>query len=128
MNKNDYGGLIDPFDGEKDLNDKIIRTPLDPDTTFSDDPLRMFRAIRFSSQLKFTIEEKTYKSISKNKERIKILSEERIVDELNKILLSPKPSIGFKALENTGLLGEFFPELQKQTNNKARLKFLFLLD
>lgn len=113
LNKNDYGKLIDPFDGEQDLKDKLIRTPLNPDRTFSDDPLRMFRAIRFSSQLKFTIEEKTYKSISKNKERIKILSEERIVDELNKIILSPKPSIGFKALENTGLLGEFFPELQE---------------
>ena len=113
LNKKDFGKLIDPFHGEKDLKDRIIRTPLDPDRTFSDDPLRMFRAIRFSSQLKFTIEEKTYKSISKNKERIKILSEERIIDELNKILLSPKPSIGLKALENTGLLGEFFPELQE---------------
>jgi len=103
---------LDPFDGESDLKHNIIRTPLDPDRTFSDDPLRMFRAIRFSSQLNFKIEERTYQSISTNKKRVKILSKERIVDELNKILLSPKPSTGFKALESTGLLSEFFPELQ----------------
>ncbi len=113
LNKDTYGKLIDPFNGENDLKNKIIRTPLDPDRTFSDDPLRMFRAIRFASQLQFNIEEKTYKSIKKNNDRVKILSRERIIDELNKILLSPKPSIGLKALENTGLLGEFFPELQK---------------
>ena len=113
LNKEDYGQLIDPFNGEKDLRNKVIRTPLDPDRTFSDDPLRMFRAIRFSSQLKFNIEEKTYKSISECKDRVSILSKERIIDELNKILLSPKPSIGLRALENTGLLSEFFSELQK---------------
>jgi poly(A) polymerase len=112
LNKEDYGQLIDPFDGEKDLKNKVIRTPLDPNKTFSDDPLRMFRAIRFSSQLNFSIEENTYKSIGENIERVKILSKERIIDELNKILLSPKPSLGLKALENTGLLGSFFPELQ----------------
>jgi len=112
LNKENYGQLIDPFEGEKDLKNKIIKTPLDPNKTFSDDPLRMFRAIRFASQLNFSIEDNTYNSIGENIHRIKILSMERIIDELNKILLSPKPSIGLKALENTGLLGEFFPELQ----------------
>jgi poly(A) polymerase len=111
LNKNTYGDLIDPFNGVVDIENKIIRTPLNPDTTFSDDPLRMFRAIRFASQLNFQIEDTTYESISKNKDRIDILSRERIIDELNKILLSLKPSIGFKILEHTGLLSEFFPEL-----------------
>ncbi len=113
LNEKDYGSLLDPFDGEEHLKQKIIKTPLDPDTTFSDDPLRMFRAIRFSSQLNFRIEENTYKSISDNKNRVKILSKERIIDELNKILLSPKPSIGLKALENTGLFNEFLPEIHQ---------------
>lgn len=113
LNTADYGQLLDPFKGQEDLKSKIIRTPLDPDQTFSDDPLRMFRAIRFSAQLNFRIEEKTYQSIAKNKKRVDILSRERIIDELSKILLSPKPSMGFKALENTGLLNEFFPELQE---------------
>ncbi len=113
LNKKDYGELLDPFNGKQDLKNKIIRTPLDPDQTFSDDPLRMFRAIRFSSQLNFRIDEVTYQSISRNKKRIDILSRERIIDELNKVLLSKKPSDGFKALENTGLLNEFFPELQE---------------
>ncbi len=113
LNRKTYGQLIDPFNGVEDLNNKIIRTPLEPDTTFSDDPLRMFRAVRFASQLGFSIESETYHSISKNKHRVKILSQERIVDELNKILLSPKPSVGLKMLEDTGLLKEFFPELQK---------------
>lgn len=113
LNKDSYGELIDPFEGIKDLENKIIKTPLDPDITFSDDPLRMFRAIRFASQLNFVIEKNTYKSICNNKERTSILSKERIIDELNKILLSSKPSVGLKALENTGLLNEFFPELQK---------------
>jgi len=111
LNEDSFGDLVDPFDGVKDINDKIIRTPLDPDTTFSDDPLRMFRAVRFASQLKFQIEEETYKSIIRNRERIHILSRERIIDEINKILLSPRPSVGLKILENTGLLAEFFPEL-----------------
>ena len=102
LNKVNYGELIDPFDGIKDLGKKIIRTPLDPDITFSDDPLRMFRAIRFASQLKFKIEQNTYESICRNQDRINILSKERIVDELNKILLSEKPSIGLKILENSG--------------------------
>jgi poly(A) polymerase len=113
LNKESYGELVDPFNGVEDLKKKIIRTPLDPDTTFSDDPLRMFRAVRFSSQLRFTIEEKTFESIGKNKDRVTILSKERIIDELNKILLSPKPSVGFKLLEKTELLAEFFPEFQK---------------
>lgn len=111
LNKSNYGQLIDPFDGLNDLKQKIIRTPLNPDTTFSDDPLRMFRAIRFASQLGFSIEEETYTAISKNKSRIKILSNERIIDEVNKILLSSKPSSGFKYLDDSGLLAGFLPEL-----------------
>ncbi len=120
LNKKDFGALLDPFNGENDLKDKIIRTPLEPDQTFSDDPLRMFRAIRFSSQLNFKIEDKTYQSISESKNRTKILSKERIVDEFNKILLSTKPSVGIKALENTGLLKEFFPELQNLKGVEAK--------
>ncbi len=112
LNKSDFGKLIDPFNGMDDLEDLIIRTPLDPDITFSDDPLRMMRAIRFSTQLGFDIYDETLMSIAKNKERIKIISEERIIDELNKIMMAPKPSIGFKLLEETGLLKIFFPELQ----------------
>ena len=112
LNKKDFGDLIDPFNGIKDLENKIIRTPLDPEITFSDDPLRMFRAIRFASQLNFQIEENTYQALNKNKHRVEILSKERIVDEISKILLSAKPSVGFKMLENSGLINEFFPELQ----------------
>ncbi len=112
LNKSDFGKLIDPFNGMDDLEDLIIRTPLDPDITFSDDPLRMMRAIRFSTQLGFDIYDETLMSIAKNRERIKIISEERIIDELNKIMMAPKPSIGFKLLEETGLLKIFFPELQ----------------
>ena len=95
-----------------DLTNKIIRTPLDPDITFSDDPLRMMRAIRFATQLGFEIETETLKAIARNKERINIISGERIIDELNKIVLSTKPSVGFKLLEETGLLQIIFPELQ----------------
>ena len=113
LNKSNFGELVDPFNGMDDLEDLIIRTPLDPDITFSDDPLRIMRAIRFSTQLGFDIETETYDSIVKNRERIKIISGERIIDELNKIMMSPKPSIGFKLLEETGLLGIIFPELQK---------------
>lgn len=111
LNKTDFGNLLDPFDGIADLESKIIRTPLDPDITFSDDPLRMMRAIRFSSQLGFEIEKKSLESITRNAKRIKIISEERIVDELHKIILSDQPSIGLKLLFQTGLLQFILPEL-----------------
>ena len=111
LNKDDFGNLIDPFGGLGDIQHKIIRTPLDPDITFSDDPLRMMRAIRFATQLNFKIEEKTYAALSRNKERIKIISQERITDELNKIILAEKPSIGFKILFESGLLEIIFPEM-----------------
>ncbi|QLE00092.1 HD domain-containing protein [Galbibacter sp. BG1] len=111
LNEKNYGELLDPFNGVSDLEKKIIRTPLDPDITYSDDPLRMMRAIRFASQLNFRIEEKSLEAIKKNKNRIKIISNERIVDELNKILLSKKPSIGFSLLFKTGLLEIIMPEL-----------------
>lgn len=106
-----FGHLLDPFDGIKDLEAKIIRTPLDPDITYSDDPLRMLRAIRFATQLNFTIENASLTAISKNKDRIKIITNERIVVELNKILESDVPSIGFLLLEKTGLLDYILPEL-----------------
>lgn len=111
LNKSNFGELVDPFNGIEDLKHKIIRTPQDPDITFSDDPLRMMRAIRFSTQLGFEIQTETLQSISKNKERITIISGERIIDEINKIMMSKKPSIGFKLLEETGLLKIIFPEL-----------------
>lgn len=111
LNKDRFGQLLDPFGGLKDMDNLIIRTPLDPDITFSDDPLRMMRAIRFSSQLGFDIEADTFDAIARNKERIDIVSKERIIDELNKIVLSPKPSLGFRQLEITGLLEYIFPEL-----------------
>jgi poly(A) polymerase len=111
LNQIDFGELLDPFDGIKDLENKIIRTPLDPDITFSDDPLRIMRAIRFAAQLNFNIHPETFESIKKNKERIHIISYERISEELNKIILSPVPSIGFKLLFDTGLLHIIFPEL-----------------
>ncbi|MGZ3900641.1 MAG: CCA tRNA nucleotidyltransferase, partial [Bacteroidia bacterium] len=113
LSKNNYGKLLDPFDGLNDLENKIIRTPLDPDITYSDDPLRMMRAIRFATQLGFTIEANSFSSISKNKERIRIVSMERISDELNKIILSPVPSVGFKLLFDTGVLHIIFPEMVK---------------
>jgi len=112
LNKENFGKLVDPFNGIKDLENRIIRTPLNPDITFSDDPLRMLRAIRFSTQLNFEIQTKTLQAISKNAARIKIISAERIIDELNKIILAPKPSTGFRLLEETGLLKLIFPELQ----------------
>ena len=113
LNKLTYGKLIDPFNGLKDLKEKIIRTPLDPDITYSDDPLRMMRAIRFSAQLNFTIDQESLKAISRNAGRIEIVSIERTVDELQKILETEKPSRGFRLLETTGLLSYIFPELQK---------------
>lgn len=111
LNKANYGELLDPFDGQKDMALKTIRTPLDPDITYSDDPLRMMRAIRFATQLDYTIEPASLASITKNKDRIKIISNERITDELNKIILAKKPSTGFKLLFDTGLLHHIFPEM-----------------
>jgi poly(A) polymerase len=111
LNKNDFGELVDPFNGIADLELKNLQTPLAPGITFSDDPLRMMRAIRFATQLNFTIEEKTFAAIADNKERIKIVSGERIADELNKIVLSPKPSIGFDLLYKSGLLKIIFPQM-----------------
>lgn len=111
LNKADYGELIDPFKGLKDLQFKIIRTPLSPEETFSDDPLRMLRAIRFATQLNFTIEENTLQAIATERERIKIISKERIADELNKIMLARRPSIGWDLLFKTGLLGIIFPQM-----------------
>lgn len=111
LNASHFGKLIDPFNGLKDLENKIIRTPLEPNKTYSDDPLRMMRAIRFSSQLNFTIEEKSLKAITENTNRLNIISQERITDELNKIILSKIPSKGFKLLFNTQLLHQFFPKM-----------------
>ena len=110
LNKEDYGTLIDPFNGMQDLADKIIRTPLGPDVTFSDDPLRMMRAIRFATQLGFSITEDVFAAIARNKERIKIISQERITDEMNKIMMASKPSVGLDLLFRSGLLREFFPQ------------------
>ncbi len=111
LNGDHYGELLDPFNGMQDLEDLIIRTPLDPDITFSDDPLRMMRAVRFASQLGFDIYPDTFDALRRNKERIRIVSTERVTDELNKIILSPKPSIGLHILEKTGLLEIILPEL-----------------
>jgi len=111
LNKARFGELIDPFNGMSDLENLVIRTPLNPDITFSDDPLRMMRGIRFASQLGFFLEINTFEAIERNKERIEIISKERIAEELNKIILSPKPSVGFILLEKTGLLQLILPEL-----------------
>lgn len=116
LNENNYGDLIDPFNGVEDLASKTIKTPLNPDITYSDDPLRMMRAIRFATQLQFEIEDKSLEAISKNKERINIISGERIVDELNKILSTLKPSTGFLLLYKTGLLDIILPELTALNN------------
>ena len=111
LNAATFGELVDPFGGMEDLEEGIIRTPCDPDITFSDDPLRMMRAVRFASQLGFRIEEETFEAIRRNAARIRIVSRERIATELNKIVLSPVPSIGLELLELTGLLALIFPEL-----------------
>jgi putative nucleotidyltransferase with HDIG domain len=111
LNKENFGELIDPFDGLKDIEKKIIRTPLEPNITYSDDPLRMMRAIRFASQLNFQIEDQSLQAIKENALRLEIISQERITEELNKIILSTKPSIGFKLLFNTNLLHQFFPKM-----------------
>jgi len=111
LHENNFGELLDPFKGVEDIRNKIIRTPLDPDVTFSDDPLRMMRAIRFANQLNFKIDDEALAAISRNCERLKIVSMERITDELNKIILCEKPSIGFDLLFRTGLLKIFFPQM-----------------
>jgi len=111
LNKEDFGRLLDPFNGVQDLKKQLVRTPVDPLQTFSDDPLRMMRAIRFATELQFDIEQKTYKAIEEMADRIEIISKERIIEELNKIVLAPMPSIGFTHLFKTGLLDHFFPEL-----------------
>ncbi len=113
LNERTFGELIDPFGGLDDLDACIIRTPCDPDVTFSDDPLRMMRAVRFAAQLGFSIEDETFEAIRRNAHRIKIVSRERIATELNKIVLSPIPSMGFELLELTGLLELIFPELHR---------------
>ena len=111
LNAARYGELVDPFDGIADLKERVIRTPLDPDVTFSDDPLRMMRCIRFATQLNFYIDDETFEALERNRERIDIISRERIADELNKIILSPVPSKGFIDLDRSGLLELIFPEL-----------------
>src|SRR5690606_41489248 len=120
LNKNNFGDLVDTFNGMTDLENGIIRTPLDPIVTYSDDPLRMMRAIRFATQLNFTIEENSLQAITENVERIKIISGERIVEELNKILETPKSSVGFLLLYKTGLLDLILPELTALNNVEER--------
>lgn len=120
LQKQELGTLIDPFNGLMDLKEKIIRTPLDPAETFSDDPLRMMRAVRFASQLHFKIDSAAFEAIKLNKERIRIVSKERITDELNKIILSSKPSIGFNYLFDTGLLHIIFPQMAALYGTETR--------
>ena len=120
LNEKRFGELLDPFDGIGDLKNRIIKTPLAPEITFSDDPLRMLRAIRFATQLDFIIEEKTLAALSSQCERIEIVSKERIADEINKIIMTPNPSIGFKLLEKTGLLAIILPEIQKLKGRETR--------
>ncbi len=120
LNGATFGDLVDPFGGEMALNLRILKTPLDPDVTFSDDPLRMMRGVRFASQLNFMLEENTFNAIKKNRERIKIVSGERIIDEMNKIMASPKPSIGLMLMEKTGLMEIIFPEFHKLNGVEER--------
>ncbi len=120
LNAKTYGKLLDHFKGLEDIENRLIRTPLDPDQTFSDDPLRMIRAIRFASQLNFTIDNKTFTAINKNRHRIEIISKERIIEELNKILLSDRPSNGFLLLDQSGLLEIIFPELFKLKGTETK--------
>ena len=112
LNSSNFGKILDPFNGFDDIKNGIIKTPLDPDKTYSDDPLRMLRAVRFASQLNFKIEKRSLNSIYENKDRIEIISKERVVDEINKIISTKKPSVGFRILEQTGLLKNILPEIQ----------------
>ena len=123
LNGDSFGQLVDPFEGMYDLEDRIIRTPCDPDITFSDDPLRMMRGIRFATQLGFDIDDETFEAIRRNRERIKIVSKERIATELNKIVLAPHPSTGFELLDAAGLLEPVFPELAKLKGVERRNGF-----
>ena len=129
LNSEYFGELIDPFYGQEDMEDRRIRTPLDPDITFSDDPLRMMRCVRFATQLHFRIDEETFDALCRNKDRIKIISQERIIDELNKIMMADTPSVGFVELERCGLLEIIFPELAaldiKETRNGKSHKNIF---
>ncbi|KAA6304957.1 Multifunctional CCA protein, partial [termite gut metagenome] len=120
LNKSRFGELIDPFNGTGDIKEKTIRTPLDPDVTFSDDPLRIMRCIRFAVQLNFYVDDDTFNSLCRNKDRIKIISQERIAEELNKIILSPIPSKGFIDLERSGILSLIFPELVNMQGVETR--------
>ncbi len=113
LNGDTFGELVDPFGGMEDMRDGIIRTPCDPDVTFSDDPLRMMRAVRFAAQLGFDMAPETFEAIERNRERIRIVSRERIITEINKIVLSPVPSIGFELMDMTGLLPLVFPEMSR---------------
>lgn len=120
LNKKTFGEILDQFNGIDDIENRILRTPLDPDQTFSDDPLRMIRAIRFASQLNFTIEQKTFLSINKNRKRIDIVSKERIIDEVNKIMLSERPSTGFLLLDQSGLLELILPDIYKLKGTETK--------
>ena len=113
LNRKTFGALVDPFGGLEDMHNHIIRTPCDPDVTFSDDPLRMMRAVRFAAQLGFGVAPETFAAIARNKSRIKIVSRERIITEINKIMMSPVPSVGFRLMDESGLLEEVFPELSR---------------
>ena len=122
LQQNDYGQLVDPFNGMDDLENKILRTPLDPDITYSDDPLRMMRAIRFATQLSFKIEKESFEAIKRNAKRINIVSMERVMDEWNKIMLTIRPSVGIRLLEKCGLLKEIFPQLTTLKGVELRYK------
>lgn len=125
LNEDDFGTLLDPFDGIQDMQDGIIRTPLDPDVTYSDDPLRMMRAVRFATRLGFRIEDESFKAIQRNAERIRIISMERVTEEINKMLMTTKPSVGFILLEKSGLLPIIFPQMHALIDNDKGHKDIF---